>query len=371
MQKKSMFSISLWLALSLCTSGIGAERKDTRGGFLNYENNKTQNLTEKDILLNILAEQRKQTAIQSEILEILKITHDLPRKVVINGKECISNSSSDCFVMPIIGDAARLPVMRKWLENPTVENALEYYKWQSKYLNHTFNVGYSLEFAAKNTTYPFASTPTYLSTGSDQANVQRRSYALDVFKKHATNMEVAILLGKNFGYDVEYTYDVMKNYNTFKELGIRTRFIFENEKTLALFNDFHQKSLNPELNNMWKNIPKADKVISPNTFKDTKFEAHLTPMYVLRYNDIGKKQSFTQVIGIGREAQKNMLRSIQQALILFKIVDPQDFSGSHAESYQTRDLIKELKTRSYINDEEAKKNAPAFIQMLETQLPKK
>lgn len=127
-----MFSISLWLALSLCTSGIGAERKDTRGGFLNYENNKTQNLTEKDILLNILAEQRKQTAIQSEILEILKITHDLPRKVVINGKECISNSSSDCFVMPIIGDAARLPVMRKWLENPTVENALEYYKWQSK-----------------------------------------------------------------------------------------------------------------------------------------------------------------------------------------------------------------------------------------------
>lgn len=375
MYKRYLIATSLCLILG--SSAFAAdpknEHKDTRGGFLNYEGNKQQqqDLSEKNILLNILAEQRKQTAIQSEILEILKVTHDLPRKVVVNGKECISNSSADCFVMPIIGDAARLPVMKKWLENPTVENALEYYKWQSKYLNHTFNVGYSLEFASKNTANPFASTPRYLGTGTDRASVQRRSYVTGIIKqKLSKNMEIAILLGRNFGYDTEYTWEIIDNYLYFKDLGIKTRLVFEDQETLSLFAEFHEKAPNIKLKAHWENVPRTDKVVSPNTFKDKAFEAHLTPMYVLRYNDIAKQKAFTQVIGIARERQKDMIRSMQRALILFGVVKAEDFSGSHAEEYQTLELINRTKTNSYVNDGIGEERAPAFREVLEKQISK-
>ncbi|RDU55065.1 hypothetical protein CQA49_00870 [Helicobacter sp. MIT 00-7814] len=357
------------LAACACLFAAPQEAKDSRTGWINYEQNSSPQQgqkTEKQLLEDILKEQKKQTQIQEKMLEIMLVTNDLPREVVVNGKKCLSNSSEECFVMPIIGDGARIPVMKQWLENPTVENALAYYKWQSKYLNHIFNVGYSLEFASKSTENPFANVPSHLSDGTNSAATQREKLAKEVISsKYAKNMEISILIGRNFGFDTEYTTYLFRAYDDFKAMGIKTRFIFENQESLNTFAEFHKKALNPMLRDKWASIPKESKVISPNTFRDNKIDVHMTPMFILRYNDIANSKAFSQIIGVGRERPEDMQRSVNKALILFGVVKPTEFSGTKAQKYRAEEMIREVQGRTFINDEEGKRMAPAFIEMIE------
>lgn len=101
------------------------------------------------ILEELLKVAKEQRDIQKEILEALKEEFNpTPQKVVVNGVECIANSSADCFVMPLTKDAKRIPVIKELVTNPTPETAKNYLQWQAKYLNTgPFKVGRSFEYA--------------------------------------------------------------------------------------------------------------------------------------------------------------------------------------------------------------------------------
>lgn len=116
-----------------------------------------------NLLYEILLENKKQTKLLTDIRDILQKTHDpKPEKIVVNGKECIANSSAECFKMPLTAEAKKVPVLASWIQNPTMENAAKYLKWQAKYFNSINKGGYSLNLASKEggaETYPIDATP--------------------------------------------------------------------------------------------------------------------------------------------------------------------------------------------------------------------
>ncbi|TLD91374.1 hypothetical protein LS74_009020 [Helicobacter magdeburgensis] len=360
--------------------GQKSQQQEYGRGWLKYDDESKQpqnqpqqinpKATEKDLLIAILQEQKIANRIQMEMLEIMKVVHDLPRMVEVNGKKCLSNSSEDCFVMPIIGDGARIPVMRKWLENPTVENALAYYKWQSKYLNHVFNAGYSLEAAAKNTRYPFAATPPHLTMEDGQGQDERKKMVKEKLKQHSPNMEVAILMGKNYGYDIENIVLLREVYDEIKSMGVKTRFVFESQEALNRFNNLHEKALGQDASDLWRNIPNTDKVISPNSFKNDKIDTYMTPMYIFRYRNVSNQKSFNQVIGIGRDRPKDIINMMTRSMILFGVIKPEELAGTHAQKQSAEGILKQINSRHFLNDEEAKQRAPELKKLIEEEMQK-
>ncbi|PAF46324.1 hypothetical protein BKH46_08025 [Helicobacter sp. 12S02634-8] len=365
------------IILFICGSCLFADTNSPGRGWLQYEDEPsssqkpidTKKVSEKDILLAILKEQQKQTSIQLEILKILKVTNDLPEMIEVNGKKCLSNSSVDCFKMPITKDAARIPVMKQWLENPTVENALAYYKWQSKYLNQIFDVGYSLEFASKSTAPLMGIIPTYTNTNTREAEDQREVYIWDsVIKKLSKNMEINILIGKTTGFDVDRATRIFDIYDKYKSVGVKIKFVFENQESLNTFANFNKTAPSEIYGQRWSQIPASDKVISPNSFKIKGISVYATPMYLLKYNDMAKNIHFNQILGVGKDDLEVIFKATYRALILFKAIKPTDISGVKADGVNLKYMIDELNQRTWINDPDGKERGKIFRELLEKEI---
>ena len=295
-------------------------------GFYNYDEalpTQADNLTDKQILLAILQEQKKQTAIQEEILKIIKKQTGIPEMVTINGKKCLANSSADCFVMPVANDALKIPVMAKWIQNPTVENAKEYYKWQAKAINTSIQAGYSLNFASMAMPYPFYGHQAMSQTGGNDSNYQMSEIIDAQIKKHAKTMEVKILLGKdNFDYNNSMTQ--FNIYDELKKLGIKVKFVFPTTQALMDYAEFHRKSPNHYYTENWERLPKEDKIVSPSSF--SKNDVYITPLYLWTFFDKKNNKSYNQIIGGGYEKIVDVKKRIKNALITFNILKPQDFN---------------------------------------------
>lgn len=75
-------------------------------------------------LAELLKVAKQQRNIQQKIYNLLSNEFDpKPKKVIINGKECIENFSKDCFVMPLTRAAKKIPVLKAMLVHPTPETA--------------------------------------------------------------------------------------------------------------------------------------------------------------------------------------------------------------------------------------------------------
>lgn len=377
MLKKIM---ALGLVSLICSVALQAKEEKIGRGWLQYEDAPQQKnekisakpqdkISEKDILLSILQEQKKQTKLQEEILHILKVTNDLPEMIEVNGKKCLSNSSAECFKMPIIKDAARIPVMKKWIENPTIENAKAYYKWQSKFLNQSFDAGYSLNLASISTPPLLGNVPSYVSDGTDEAIKQRDNYVFnDIFKSLSNNMELDILLGKTFGYDIDRAIQIFEIYNKYKSIGIKTRFVFPDQKSLEDF-AYANKSAPEEIYaKKWAEIPSNDKVVSPNSFQDPNISVYLSPMYVLRFNNFKKNIHFNQIVGVGNSDFKEIYNSSKRALILFKVLDPKELNGSKAQKENLKKMVNEINNTTFINENKKKEKAQYFKNLLEKEI---
>lgn len=373
--------LALSLVSLICSAALQAKEEEKIGrGWLQYEDAPQQKnegntkkiqerMSEKDILLSILQEQKKQTKLQEEILHVLKVTNDLPEMIEVNGKKCLSNSSADCFKMPITKDAARIPVMRKWIEEPTVENAKAYYKWQSKLLNQVFDAGYSLNLASIATPPILGDVPKSVSDGTADPLKQRDDYVFNnIIKKMSKDIELDILLGKTFGFDIDKAIRIFDIYDKYKSIGVKVRFVFPDQKALDNF-AYSNKSAPAEIyGKRWAKIDSNDKVISPNTFKDPNISVYITPMYILRLNDFKKKIHINQVIGVGNSEFKDIYKSTVNTLILNKVIEPKEINGVNTQKENLKKMIIELDSATYINENKKKEKAQYFKNLLEKEI---
>lgn len=382
MNKKVLMVTAISLSVLLtnvCAKEGGKEEVRGGSGFTFYEDKapsdqkkKKTKLTVEELLQQILDSEKEQEKTQKEILALMKDQYDVPKMVKINGKECLANSSAECFVMPIAGDAKRIPVMRKWIEEPNIKNAIAYYKWQSVYFNKVMDAGYSLHFAGKSTDYKHIGVPTYMEKVGDYQEQDRlkKHKATVISRRYAKNMEVYILIGENAGFDVENKMSVFNIYQKLQKMGIKTKFVFKSKESLAKYNEMINAIIVKDFKKRWDAIPSSDKVISKNTFIGNEdIEVHITPMYILRYIDPTKtKRSYTQVIGAGKDNWREIIEGLPRSLILNKVAEPSEFSGSKADEAQMNEIDDYLDYVIKTGNEERRESAKAYKKVLEDRI---
>lgn len=355
---------------------VSAESRDK--GFAFYEETEENRGKEikKDILSllqAILEEEKKQTKLQEQILAKLDYLADEPKMVEVNGKKCLANSSPECFVMPITGDAKRIPVMRKWIENPTMENAINYYLWQTIYLNKAFNAGYAYHFSTMSVPNQFKGIPNYMERKGDSETTKQLKFITErTIKTKAKNMELLILLGENLAFDIENNQTIFNVYDKFTSLGIRVVYVFRTQENLKRFNETINAVPVKIYKERWSKIDQNNKIVSTNTYSGTKnIQVHITPMYVIKYDE--KNKHFTQVLGAGRDSVNSLMETLPRSLIYWDVFKASDFSASRSDSGQAQSTLENLEKKFGKLEEgkaktEEEKKAIKFKKILENEI---
>jgi len=137
-----------WEDINTTKAKVKEEKKPK---ILKLINPKKDNRKPKQILTDIDNQLKLQTTLMSKIVQILE--YNFPRrtpKYTINkktGKKCLTNSSADCFVMPVVPEAQQVPVLKQFIRNPDLQSAKEWLRWFAKYQNKIGDIGYANSFA--------------------------------------------------------------------------------------------------------------------------------------------------------------------------------------------------------------------------------
>jgi hypothetical protein len=260
-----------------------------------------------DILDEMLKVQKKQLKVQKKILAILQDEFDpQPKKIIVNGKECIENSSAECFKMPLLHpDGKKVPVLGKFVTNPTVENAREYLKWHAKFLKSAFKGGEAITLAMNQfgpAAYPLNYNRFEYDTPGAYSKVLQKRNNKAVLNALSNEIEIFFFLGKNADADA-YAID---NYSKFaKEVPeIKYTIVFLNEGAKKVFNALASRLKNiSEFSSGAKAI-----LVSPDAFK--KHNIYATPMVTM----YAKKKKQMRSILVGRASANGIIENAISAL---------------------------------------------------------
>lgn len=292
-------------------------------------------------LQKIATMQEQQLVMQQKMILILQEEFDPKPHNIINakGEQCVANSSVDCFEMPIVAEAKRVPVLAAWIKEPTIENATEYLKWQAKFFDYKFKNGYSLNLASKqygDKAYPAAATPEEFGSINGDSIRQKNELIASIIASKSKNMSVFIFMGKTSGFEIEYPHKLFEIYAELRKLGISTKIVFKDNETLAFYKTVLETSSNKTLAPRWKEITDTGNVlVSAATFN--KVDPHATPYTLLQYKD--KNIDVTQAVSVGKDTWYETFQGIHRTLILNNIILPAELHGNKTSDVIAKEVI--------------------------------
>ncbi|MFA6195350.1 MAG: hypothetical protein WC656_01745 [Sulfurimonas sp.] len=268
------------------------------------ENQKKTTNQKKDIsatLEELLTVAKEQRDIQKKIYELLaEEINPTPQTITVNGKECIENSSAECFKMPLTNDAKKIPVLKAMLVNPTPETAKDYLQWQAKYLTTgPFKVGRSFQYAMNTygeEAYPMNINRSSVNTNTDELNTKRKEHVQKLLNDRYSN-----------GFLGLYIFLGSKSLDQFSvsEISKITQGIKSKKAITFLF------ASNADKDSFFKNLESSK---DKETFKEVslliKAEAfkanniYMTPTYMAVSNM--KDSSKKQAVAIGRVSEDEL-----------------------------------------------------------------
>lgn len=182
-----------------------------------------QRKTQQKLLEELVKIAKDQLKVQKEILdEVKQIRNPRPEKIVVNGKECIANSTPECFQMPLVDKAKKIPVYKNWLRSPNEKNTLALVQWESKYFNKISNVAHMRDFVI--TKYG----PKALKTNFNRSSFDSIGGAHKVVRQDnnryllneitSKKFEIILFYGKNPELDYQSFYNYNKNVQELKNV---------------------------------------------------------------------------------------------------------------------------------------------------------
>ncbi|MFY4797060.1 hypothetical protein ACOTVS_11085 [Aliarcobacter butzleri] len=275
--------------------------------------------TLKKILLS-LELQRK------ELNDIKKTINPNEPKMIINdkGEECLSNSSVDCFDIPVIQEGRNVPVLYNFIKEPNEDTAKDWLLYQAKLFNHYMQMGYSLKFASLNgdeNTYPVNALNIY---GSPKDNITADLYKdkiLEILNQKKDVLGTMIFLGKSKNMEEHWGKNAlaMMSYKKGKHFNIAV--VFDSKETKKEYDEYYKSIYDKELIDIYNSLPK---VISNQLFE--KYKINITPTAVAVYKD--KDKEVSSVIERGFLTQNNLIYNYQHFLVYNKIVEPKEFHSA-------------------------------------------
>jgi hypothetical protein len=276
-----------------------------------------------DILEEMLKIQKKQLKTQDKILKILEDQFDpKPETIVINGKECIKNSSAECFKMPLLHpDAKKVPVLRKFVESPTVENAASYLKWHAKFLKSAYRGGNAITLAVNKygaKAYPMNFDRFEYDTPGAYSSVLKERNNKLVLNALGEEVSFYFFFGKNADADL-YALD---NYASFvKEIpNVKYNLVFLNSGAEEAFAALASRLKNIQL--LKDNAASA--IVSKEAFK--KHNVYTTPMVSLLVKKTNKMRS----ILVGRSSASGIIDNAIETLEFDKVL-----KDAHSPGYES------------------------------------
>ncbi|MFL1706556.1 hypothetical protein ACHJH3_06070 [Campylobacter sp. MOP7] len=262
------------------------------------------------------------------------------------GEKCLTNSSADCFVMPVQAEAQQIPVLKKWLREPSPTNSKEYLKWQAKYFNQLDNVSQGLRFSFLNEgaeAYPTDAAMVYGDSLSDPTAEDMLEYrkiiALDGLKEKIgiiiflggnTHLEQAINAYYNLG---QLSKDAWKNINV--------TVVVPNEGAKKSIESFASNIGDSWVKNFWKKTPIE---VRPEMFE--RMNVMVTPSIVGVYK-VNKKEKIYQTILTGETSEARIANAMISFLKYNNIVDPADFAAAFNSAQIQKNMgVKKIDTNN-------------------------
>lgn len=278
-----------------------------------------------ELTSELIKEMRTNNKLQAKILE--KLEYAFPRtvpKFTTNkktGEKCISNSSEDCFVMPVITEAQNsVPVMAEMLRNPTTKNVKKYVAWQAVYLNRAFKIGNG--FGLVNKQYErevnkmdgmgYTQRPTDGNLQNDMAFLKKSA----IVKKLGPKLGLMVFVGKSR--------ELERNFNGKEYTALLNSQYGEMENLVYVYASQEDKDFVESRINHFKFDPEPAKyakvrsIVAPDQFE--RFKINATPSAVLLYTKddgsmIWQKAGYTI-------APQSLLRTTYRFLRFHDIVKP-------------------------------------------------
>lgn len=268
----------------------------------------------------------KNNELQEQILA--KLEYAFPRTIPEfttnkkTGEKCRSNSSKDCFVMPVIAEAQQsVPVMANMLRDPSVENVKKYMEWQSVYLNQAFTVGHGFQLVGlqyeRDVSKMDGTYHTQLpASGNLQNDVERMNRSAILMRlKH--KLGVLLFLGKTDtlerelnGYELmSYSGSILRKLDTFA-------YIYKSDAARKQIEGRIGKYANSEA---FKKYASVSKSVNPELFE--KYNISVTPAAVVFYKkDDG--EIVWQKLGYTMMSPQQSIDVIYSFLKFHKIIKP-------------------------------------------------
>ncbi|MFX4240192.1 hypothetical protein ACOL3H_06800 [Aliarcobacter butzleri] len=346
------------IILSLCTAMLVVsyaetynkidkqyKREDVEHGLHFYDENKEDEkvkITKEDALVEnpkmskkpdtnelltqivILLQQQKEEL--RELKEIKKAINPNEPRMIQNekGEMCLSNSSVDCFDIPVIQEGRNVPVLHDFIKEPNEQTAKKWLLYQAKLFNHYMNMGYSLKFAALNgdeNDYPVNALNIY---GSPKDNITAELYKdriLQILDEKRSELGTMIFLGKSANMEEQWGKISLATTAFKKGKYFNIAVVFDSDKTKKEYDEYYKTIHDKQLLEVYNNLPK---IVSKELF--TKFKVNLTPTAVAFYKT--KEKEISSIIERGFITQANLIHNYQHFLVYNKIVEPKEFHSA-------------------------------------------
>jgi len=301
------------------------------------------------LLQMIVIEQKENKKLNSKILE--RLNYAFPNNTPIysvnsKGEKCKTNSSSDCFIMPVIAEGQHVPVLKNFMRNPGPTESKEWLKWQAKYFNHVNKISNGLRFAFLKDGGDAYKTSTDYAYGDNlyfgQAENAKGGREAQIIVKMKDKLAYLIFLGQNEVYEkLTKTYQNFHNYDkTFMKQMTRV-IVFPSDKSLRKITQY----VNHELKS--KGYKQAvdffnstKKVVRPDLYKT--YNIRMTPSTVIFYEDKKNKKKISQTIVAGKVSVSKIRKGTMNFLKYNEIVSAEEMSADKNWNSPEDPVIKDL-----------------------------
>ena len=255
---------------------VKMERGFRFGDVKSSEESDLEKATQKELLQELVLLNRKQLKEQIRIKEILESEFDPQPKMITleDGTECVENSSSKCFKMPMISEVKRIPAIAEAYKNPTLENIKKREMWYGTYTLNVLKDSYLKGQAIRELgpEYPLATKPLGTINNYGYDEVALKDYRKTLVDKHAKLFDYNIFIGLNKSLDM---------YSL-----VRLAYLIRDNPTWnfnLIFNSSEsKKGFEKQYKNFFtaKYLKSAKAFVQPNAFKE--FKVYTTPSIFLK-----------------------------------------------------------------------------------------
>lgn len=308
------------------------------------------------LLKELISEQKKNNELQAKIVDRLEYAFpDVTPRMTVNkktGEPCVTNSSMDCFIMPVIAEGQQVPALKEFIRNPSPANSKNWLQWQATYFNHVQKVSHGLRFAylqGGDDTYPtatsFARGDSVTASQAETAAAHRQAKILDSLKD---SVALLVFVGKNEIFEKTNKIETeVHNWNSSYLKNIDKVFIFDSklnaDKFLQYVKHKTDKSGDKQTAEFWKT---AKILIKPEMYKQ--YNVVMTPSVVMYYEDKKTKKNISQLIVSGTLSSDYIRSQATNFLTYNGIVDEKEYSAD--KNWESPEIGYEMKKPEIKND---------------------